>query len=469
MDFVNNKDLMVFHTYLPVQLDATCNGYQHLALLTQETKLLSKLNLGKSTYDEDPDDYYSYVANLNREFIKSSIEKIPVELEDNLKILRNLDKDLDKISIVNSYTRLIDKVDNMLVQDKYIYNQTEPLLKKPESKPLKNILSKSKPLKNSLTIETDLFLEEIEKENKKLEPKLLNNLLTKVEKQLSELNSLKKLDALDLGRPIIKKVLMRHSYSAGLPTLVNNVLTDESIIQLEKTDDKMYYKHVNSDLIFSRYDIAIYVKSLTTLIRILSPKIDMLSKYLSNIVSICTRLGIPIPWLLPSGANIAGSYLVEEEHKIAAFTFTKAKYTFKVYVPGQYDIKKQKRAIRPNLVHSLDACTIAMLYSNLKKDLYTVHDCFAVTADNIPLLMYKLKMVYIRLYSTNTYLLDFDNTVRFNINKSYGDKVFKVEDNYINMPGRDKSELFPNVNEIINLYDNDKKIDNLKESSNILI
>ena len=439
MDFMNNNDSVVFHTYLPIQLDATCNGYQHLALLTHETKLFSKLNLDISTHDDDPDDYYSYVANLNKEYIKSGIKKLPIEIADNLEILRKLDSELDKVSIINGYTNLINKVDDMLNHDNF----------------------KDK--------EIDLFEKKINREIKKLEPKQLNCLLTKIKKQVNQLNSLVKLNKLNLGRPIIKKILMRQSYSAGLPKLVNNVLSDESIIRLEKTDNKMYYKHVNSDFIFTRYDIAIYVTSLITLTRILAPKISMLSKYLNDIVNICTRLKMPIPWITPSGADIAESYLMEEERKIAAFTFTKAKYTFKIYLPGEYDVRKQRRAIRPNLIHSLDGSTIAILYQYLNKDLYTIHDCFAVTANNIPLLMYKLKRVYTRLYSTDSYLLDFDNTVRFNINKIYRDKVFKIDDNYINMPDTKKSESFPNVNEIINLYEDGKSTNRLNKSSNLLI
>jgi DNA-directed RNA polymerase len=39
VEFMDNENVMEFHTYLPVQLDATCNGFQHLALLSNETTL----------------------------------------------------------------------------------------------------------------------------------------------------------------------------------------------------------------------------------------------------------------------------------------------------------------------------------------------------------------------------------------------------------------------------------------------
>jgi DNA-directed RNA polymerase len=38
-----------FYTYLPVQLDATCNGYKHLSLLAQEKSIYKELNLEKTS------------------------------------------------------------------------------------------------------------------------------------------------------------------------------------------------------------------------------------------------------------------------------------------------------------------------------------------------------------------------------------------------------------------------------------
>jgi hypothetical protein len=34
LEFYNNENAYEFHTYLPIQMDATCNGFQHLADLS---------------------------------------------------------------------------------------------------------------------------------------------------------------------------------------------------------------------------------------------------------------------------------------------------------------------------------------------------------------------------------------------------------------------------------------------------
>ena len=108
----------------------------------------------------------------------------------------------------------------------------------------------------------------------------------------------------------------------------------------------------------------------------------------------------------------------------------------------------------PNLIHSLDATSIAMLYKEFKNvgHIYTVHDCFAVTANNVPKLVLMLKYVYLKIYSDNEYLRKFDLHIRTYISNTLGEKRFKVDGFEIKYLNPDFQPLpFPDVNKILKL------------------
>lgn len=56
----------------------------------------------------------------------------------------------------------------------------------------------------------------------------------------------------------------------------------------------------------------------------------------------------------------------------------------------------------PNLVHSLDASNIHLLCENLtNQPLYTIHDCFATTANNMEFIENNVKNAFIKIYFSN--------------------------------------------------------------------
>ena len=66
-EFRNYKNSLLsketfYISHFPIQLDATCNGYQHLSLLTGDEPLAGKLNLISGDNDEMPEDFYSFIG-----------------------------------------------------------------------------------------------------------------------------------------------------------------------------------------------------------------------------------------------------------------------------------------------------------------------------------------------------------------------------------------------------------------------
>jgi DNA-directed RNA polymerase len=71
--FVNNPKEFV--SRLPILLDATCNGLQHLSAMTCDIHLAQRVNITKSTIYNNPRDIYSELLPAIKEKVLSMIEK----------------------------------------------------------------------------------------------------------------------------------------------------------------------------------------------------------------------------------------------------------------------------------------------------------------------------------------------------------------------------------------------------------
>jgi DNA-directed RNA polymerase len=71
--FLNNENIFEFYTYLPIQLDATCNGFQHLVLLSNEDTLFKELNL--ITDNDAPKDFYNFLVQKLYGYFDKNIEE----------------------------------------------------------------------------------------------------------------------------------------------------------------------------------------------------------------------------------------------------------------------------------------------------------------------------------------------------------------------------------------------------------
>ena len=74
-DFYLDDNQMEFKTYLPIQLDATCNGFQHMSLLSNEEILFKQLNLIDTSRSEPPKDFYNFLLHKITDIFRSKKEK----------------------------------------------------------------------------------------------------------------------------------------------------------------------------------------------------------------------------------------------------------------------------------------------------------------------------------------------------------------------------------------------------------
>lgn len=354
----DNIESYYFETHLPIQLDATCNGYQHLSLLISDYDMAKELNLTKSDMNDTPKDYYGFMLIKLTDLFKSKLSS------------NNLSKELK-----DSYERL---------------------------------------------------------------SKLL------------------------LGRSTIKKAIMTIPYNVSLLQMIKYI--KENFIRIKDQNSKenssawkleFQYKD-DPSIILSHQDISLIASGLKEVLEINFPRLKFLIIYLKTLAKICNKLNLYIPWGTSSGLLVNHSYVSSKEIKLRPFSFEKSSFSLNVPT-DKLNGNKQIRAFMPNLIHSLDAAALALLvhyYFNNGSNVhnfYAIHDCFAVTANNIEMNMNYLKVVYKKIYSEDDYLRKLDREILQHIKYHYGDDCYNEETKTItvNLDGVEIKEKFPNVNIVL--------------------
>lgn len=385
--FMSDVNATKFNTYLPIQLDASCNGYQHLSLLTRDKKVHKHLNLTPSTKDDDPNDLYNYMLIKIREYIKYKLCN-------------------------------------------YLWESEE------------------------------------------------------------EKESLIRLDKIILNRNILKKALMTFSYNASIVQMVNyikemlkthtiqesnNVLIDDNVelsiqgVARKYKDNTVYTVGDELENYITSKDIYKFVKYFKVVLDNEFPRMKLLNTYLRSIIKICTKQNMTIPWPLPSGAIISQSYLNSKTLKMRPFAFIKSKYNFRTIIKDEFDGVKQLNATMPNLIHSLDASSIALLYKVFSAQgcgsIFTIHDCFAVTANDVKLLIDLLKGVYIKIYSEEVYLSILHDHIKNTIINTFGKDIFSCDLKFIYVGPKKEKIPYPSIENVLDLNTN---IDSLKYSQYII-
>lgn len=320
-----NKDInnQVFQTYLPIQLDGTCNGFQHLALLSNEVSLYENLNLGSGDECKDPHDFYKYIIIQILVHIKTRLSEIDSSHE-----------------LWDSYNRLFK---------------------------------------------------------------------------------------IQLNRSHIKSAIMTKPYNAGDRTIAeyiakNMILARKEEVVVEGKPKYIYWYKASDDpkdiheICFK--DIWLLTRILNNIIYVKYPQIKNLLNYLKDVCEIMSTQNLPIVWDLPTGLIVKQQYLKTKTKVIRPYKGKDNSISISIIDPNITNKVKQFTALMPNLVHSLDAAVVVLLYrslinmvANYKPNFYSIHDCYCTTANNIPYLIDGLRAVYVQLYSNKGYIETFDNGI----------------------------------------------------------
>jgi len=296
-----------FKTHLPILLDASCNGMQHLSAMIGDSIIAENVNLMKSDPYLKPYDFYTFCLKL----VKNKLDSID---PNNIKYIRIRNLKLNR-SVVKPTIMTIP------------YNVTI----------------------HTISTQLSEFFEEVE----------INN-----------------------------EILLKPKWYVPDPELY--ISYKELYYLASLIHETLYEEH---------------------------PKLKAVVKYFSDMASLLTKLNLPIIWNTPAGLTIKQNYVKFKKHVVKSSLYYKSS-SYTISLPTtQISLKNQKSSFMPNLIHSMDASNIYLLAdkilkANLKINIFTVHDCFATTAETMPLLNRLVRSSFIELYSDNEYLNRMDKFYR---------------------------------------------------------
>ena len=220
--------------------------------------------------------------------------------------------------------------------------------------------------------------------------------------------------------------------------------------------ETVYISKKNKDIVLKNLDFNNICYTLYICLYRDFPKLELVLKYFKEIAKISTKLGISIPWCLPTGLKVKQKYFSSKKIKMKPFLYSKDLLTINILDKKNFNNRKQIRSLMPNLVHSLDAASLGILIDNFfkedkNKNFYAIHDCFAVTCNNVNLIYELLKLSYCKVYSNHSFLMNFHNLFKNSILNQFGNSCYSEENNTIiivNSEGEKLKIILPDINKV---------------------
>ncbi len=139
-------------------------------------------------------------------------------------------------------------------------------------------------------------------------------------------------------------------YNASHLNMRKYIMDSLHLIEFESENKELWYSKSEKDTktSISSRDISLLVTCIHHIIHNDFEKIKKLMKYLRNIATILTILGLPIVWTLPHGLTVRQSYLETKSTSIRPYLYSKVRINIQIVNKDKYDKAKQVRALMPN-------------------------------------------------------------------------------------------------------------------------
>jgi DNA-directed RNA polymerase len=221
---------------------------------------------------------------------------------------------------------------------------------------------------------------------------------------------------LNIIREFIKRGLMTIPYGVTPRGIANQLKTDHFSLG-KKIDNKQTYvlkdnkfKNTEIDVYFTYKEIFKLSQIIHSVLYDTFPTIKSLVEYLKEINSFLKKLTLLPIWLSPAGLIIEQKYVDMKEEKLnSSFLGRRRLLTILEPLKDKVNLRKQNQSIVPNIVHSFDAGNIAILVKQLLSNenyinLFTIHDCFATSANDVQLMKFQVRFAFMLLYSKKQFI-----------------------------------------------------------------
>jgi DNA-directed RNA polymerase len=341
---------------LPVHVDGSCNGLQHIAALTGDLELARAVNLMPSTKANVPHDIYLEVSNGVLDFFENSTSDDAIHA--------------DLCDLINQHPNILNRNAAKKVVMIIPYGASERTYAKELALHIRTYEATNPSLVQSLQEIGNFLLT-------KSTSYIQGHLLKRLENLLSEERNKKNSDAAIIVQ------------TSSLPTLKVKKLSTE---QLWKP------------LYIGRMAMArLLAHGFTAFIKEKYPAVASFKDWLHTVSDVFISADQPLGWVSPSGFPVLQNAFQGAVNEIDIRGLGSIRMS-QNYLTNEIDSRRQRRAFLPNYIHSLDSAHLVLTLNGYKPNkpcFAMVHDSFGTHAVDMPRLSQTLRSAFESIYSAH--------------------------------------------------------------------